>query len=309
MNLCVQNGGTTGHFDKQTCYRLIKEAGFSSIDLNIDTCFNQNVLKDHMNEGKTPYEKGVEGIKAFYHEDLEAIKDNGLYIYQCHAPFPAYRPDAKEGYLDYCIEAYKTALDFCREVGCGRMVVHGVSLARTNFKDTQKDIDAINEHLYTSLIEKAKETGVLVLLENLFTGYDGSIREGHCTNEYEAVAYIDHLNELAGCECFGICVDTGHLNLLGKNQYKYITTLGKRIKAFHIHDNDGMRDLHLAPYTGTVNWEDFCNGVRDAGYDGDLSFETFRQYTPARYVDNRVLAPWLNLVAAVGKVFIEKIEG
>ena len=309
MNLCVQSGGAVGHFDKPTVYRLIKEAGFSSIDLNIDTCFNAGYLKDHMNEGKNPYEKGPEAVIDWYRADIDAIRDAGLYIYQAHAPFPAYRPDAPAAFVDYSIETFKVALEVCRRIGCGRLIIHGISLTRGDIKHTQKDIDAINEHIYTSLIDTAKETGVIICLENLFYVHEGAICEGHCSNEYDAVAFIDHLNALAGQECFGICVDTGHLNLVGKNQYKYLTTLGKRIKAFHIHDNDGKSDLHLAPYTGTINWDAFCLGVKDAGYEGDLSFETFRQYIASRYVDSRLLAPWLSLIAATGRVFAERIQG
>ena len=122
MNLCVQSGGAVGHFDKPTVYRLIKEAGFSSIDLNIDTCFNAGYLKDHMNEGKNPYEKGPEAVIDWYRADIDAIRDAGLYIYQAHAPFPAYRPDAPAAFVDYSIETFKVALEVCRRIGCGRLI-------------------------------------------------------------------------------------------------------------------------------------------------------------------------------------------
>ena len=121
MNLCVQSGGAVGHFDKPTVYRLIKEAGFSSIDLNIDTCFNAGYLKDHMNEGKNPYEKGPEAVIDWYRADIDAIRDAGLYIYQAHAPFPAYRPDAPAAFVDYSIETFKVALEVCRRIGENRL--------------------------------------------------------------------------------------------------------------------------------------------------------------------------------------------
>ena len=58
---------------------------------------------------------------------------------------------------------------------------------------------------------------------------------------------------------------------------EYAAVLGRRIKCLHVHDNNGSSDQHMAPLTGTVNWGNFCSSLRDAGYDGDLSFETFNQ--------------------------------
>ena len=53
---------------------------------------------------------------------------------------------------------------------------------------------------------------------------------------------IDRYNSIAGKECFGLCLDMGHLNLLNLDMSWYIPILGKRITALHVHDNDGMVD-------------------------------------------------------------------
>ena len=307
LNLCMQTGGLTGHFAPRVWAKMIKDNGFSSVDFSIDSVFDKNVFKAHPGEGRTVYEQGVDALRELFKDQVEAIKAEGLYIYQAHAPFPAYMKDSP-AYLENIIRVYKNTLLYCGEIGVQNLIIHGISLAWDDTTHTQEDIDGANEKLYTSLIETAKQTHVTICLENLFTNHDGTIYEGHCSDPHQAVQYIDHLNVLAGEEIFGICVDTGHLNLLGKNQYAYLTALGKRIKAFHIHDNDGKVDLHLAPYTGTIDWESFCRGVRDAGYDGDLSFETFRQYKPARVQDSRAVGPWVTLIAELGRLFVTKIR-
>ena len=119
---------------------------------------------------------------------------------------------------------------------------------------------------------------------------------------------IDRYNSLAGKECFGLCLDTGHLNLLNLDMRWYIPILGKRIKALHIHDNDGIVDRHKAPYTGTLVWKDFYTALRDIGFDGDLSFETFRQPSKTE-VDEELIVPWLELIYKIGQHFKRKIEG
>ena len=308
MKLCIQSGGVFGHYGLEEGYRAIKEAGFDSIDLNIDTEFNRNVLRDHMNEGRCIFEKSMPEIMEHFKRELDAIRAAGLYVYQAHSPFPSYQKD-RPGFLDYSIEIHKKCILFCQEIGCKRLIVHGVALSRDDTAHTQADIDAVNEKLYTGLIDTLRDTDVVVCLENLFYGCDGTIYGGHCSDPHEAVAFIDHLNELAGKECFGLCVDTGHLNLIGRDQYSYIKLLGGRIKAFHVHDNDGKSDLHLAPYTGTVDWEGFCRALREIGYRDDLDFETFRQYSKSRMPEDRMCRPWLDLIAATGRVFISKIEG
>ena len=42
----------------------------------------------------------------------------------------------------------------------------------------------------------------------------------------------------------------------------------------HIHDNNGFEDEHMAPFLGTIDWEDFCKALRQIDYSGALSLET-----------------------------------
>ena len=110
---------------------------------------------------------------------------------------------------------------------------------------------------------------------------------------------IDSYNAQAGKECFGLCLDTGHLNLVKQDVRYYIPILNKRIKALHIHDNDGLSDTHKAPYTGTIVWKDFCDELRKIGYNGDITFETFNQ-TSLKVIDRELLTPWLKLICQIG---------
>jgi len=81
--------------------------------------------------------------------------------------------------------------------------------------------------------------------------------------------------------------------------------LGKRITAFHIHDNDGWEDQHLLPYSGVTNWDRFCQGVREIGYQGVLSFET---YHAVSMCPKEVCQEVLNLAAAIGRHLSDIIE-
>lgn len=72
----------------------------------------------------------------------------------------------------------------------------------------------------------------------------------------------------------GICLDTGHLNLVSGDQLAFIESAGSRLRALHLADNDGTRDQHLIPFgLGTVDWEAVCLGLARVRYGGLLNFE------------------------------------
>ena len=193
MNLCIQSGGVFSHYGLEEGYRVLKELGFSSVDLNIDTEFNRGQMRTHMNEGLCIFERSMPEIKAHFQREIDAIRSAGLYVYQAHSPFPSYMKDIP-GFTDFCVGIHKKCILFCQEIGCRRLVVHGVSLTRDDTGHSQEDIDAVNDRLYEGLIDTLKETDVVCCLENLFSGCDGTIYAGHCSDPHEAVAYIDRLN-------------------------------------------------------------------------------------------------------------------
>lgn len=304
MKICVQDAGLHLTYGYKKAYKAIRDAGFEGIDWNIDIALRGKYIKAGDYEGRCIFEKSMNEILAYYKEELDAIRENGLVISQAHAPFPYYSDDlVKPEVSDFMIKLYKTIILFCEEVGCKNLIIHGASLSRKDNK-TPEEIRALNKKLYTSLIPELQKTNVTVCLENLFTK---GITAGHCANPYEAAAEIDELNTLAGKECFGLCVDTGHLNLVGIDPLSYFPIVGKRIKAFHIHDNDGITDMHKAPYTGTIAWKNFYTALKQIGYEGDLSFETFRQTDPT-VIEEELLLPWLTMIRQIGEFFRDKIQ-
>lgn len=159
----------------------------------------------------------------------------------------------------------------------------------------------------------AKKCGIVICLENMFIDQKAHLTEGACSDFVEAAAWIDELNEIAGEEIFGFCFDVGHANILGKNLYQSVLALGGRLKILHIHDNDGVSDLHTMPYTfarswnsAATDWEGFLRGLREIKYEGVINFETFRcmESFPEE------LHPFvLRLLAEMGRYFSAQISG
>ena len=156
--------------------------------------------------------------------------------------------------------------------------------------------------LYSSLIDTLKNTNVIVCLENLFCSHGKDFYEGVCSDPHEAVEYLDTLNAMAGKECFGFCLDTGHLQLAHIRFHRYIPILGDRLVALHIHDNDAIHDSHSIPYFGTVLWDEFYTELKKIGYDHDLSFESVVR------TDSELVPTFLKLTYDIGDFFRRKIK-
>ena len=153
----------------------------------------------------------------------------------------------------------------------------------------------------------AERLNVRICTENMWQ-YDslrGCIVPSVCADPKEFCALIDAVDS----PYLAACLDVGHCALTGYDIPAFIRTLGKdRLKALHIHDNDGRDDLHLAPMTGVINWAVLCDCLKQIGFDGDLSFETFLQVRIAQRFDDELLMPWLKLICATGESFRNKIQ-
>lgn len=94
---------------------------------------------------------------------------------------------------------------------------------------------------------------------------------------------------------------------------KFITTLGHRLKVLHIHDNDGIGDLHQIPFTFTktrenqpsTDWDGFIRGLKAIRFGGVLSFETAPVLTA---FPEAMKEDALGLIAKIGEYFAGEIQ-
>ncbi len=303
MRVGVTNGNVFADADYREGFQLLKDCGFDCVDLSFTSKLNYN---DVTKRGESPFfSQDLETILAYYAPWKEAADSAGIAIGQAHAPFPSYA-DGNDAANAIFRDAIGKCLAVCRMLGCPYLIVHPVHTKGTLARERE-----INIAFYSSLIPAAKETGVVICLENMFGSHCGHIEEAVCSDFADAARYIDDLNALAGAELFGFCYDVGHATLLGKEQRRSVNALGKRLKTLHIHDNDGREDLHIQPYAckrggGYVtDWEGFLKGLHDVGYAGDLSFETDSALDPLPQPLKGVM---LAYIAGVGRYFSDQLS-
>ena len=73
----------------------------------------------------------------------------------------------------------------------------------------------------------------------------------------------------------GITLDIGHGQICAERNrsLEIIEKLGQSIVHVHIHDNDGIDDLHLPPGKGIIDLRNIVTKILRQGYDGTFTLE------------------------------------
>ncbi|MBO5166760.1 MAG: sugar phosphate isomerase/epimerase [Lachnospiraceae bacterium] len=276
----VQSTGVTNREDIDTGYRMIKEAGFDCVDFNFDFYLHCGIVQSgDIARINDIFDRSMEEMWADFEPHYKAAQKYGLTFEQMHAPFPMWQK-GRENINEKMTRITINSMRLCARMGGRYIVVHPVTLSDEYTKAEQY---AYNIEMYKTLVSVAKELDLIICLENMFIDRNSHLAEGVCSDFAEVADMIDELNAYAGEERFGFCFDVGHANILGKNLYRSVLALGKRLKTLHIHDNDGVSDLHNMPYTFSrgwngpiTDWAGFLKGLKEVGYTGVINFETFR---------------------------------
>ncbi|MBQ6551492.1 MAG: sugar phosphate isomerase/epimerase, partial [Lachnospiraceae bacterium] len=253
FKIAVQTGGVEETYGVEQAYRMISEAGFDAVDANIDHLLPyHDIVNKRIPRCFLPGSGDLEIVEAVKPWG-DAAKKYGLENYQAHAPFPSLlTSDVNDPeFDDLLIEVLRKSIIGAAAIGCHNLIIHPF------FRDYEHRMKPgeeweVNIDRYLRLAGTAREHGVVINLENMFTNYRGKIYGAICNDGVMAAKYVDALNDAAGAQCFGFCLDTGHALLASKDIRQFMNDLGSRITCFHVHDNDGVDDLHRAPYSGRL---------------------------------------------------------
>lgn len=291
-------------------FEMLGRAGFTCADFSLNGYLsNESLYRFNPNSF---FDQSVTELENFFAPYKEAARIAGIRINQMHMPYPCYIPNAPEAVNSYLVHTVAPkSLEICAFFGCPYIVVHGFKLARflgleeLEWQETEKFIEL--------LAPRAKEFGITICMENIYSSVGSHVIEGPCCDARKAASRIDRINEKYGAEVLGFCFDTGHANLIGLDFEDFITTLGTRLKVLHIHDNDGIADLHQIPFTFTrsrenvssTDWDGFIRGLRKISFDGVLSFETAPVLSAFPTVMKQDV---LRFIAQIGSYFMGEIQ-
>ena len=146
-----------------------------------------------------------------------------------------------EGIRQYSLEVYKQCLEWCSRIGAEHMVLHPNLYSTPLFLRAESQQYA-KENL-KRLGEHAQKHNVALAVENI------GFHEYALFNQEEYTRLFDEIDSITAL------VDIGHANVNNWDIPMLIRDLGSVIKAVHVHDNDGIEDLHQAIGMGSIDWE------------------------------------------------------
>lgn len=233
--------------------RRMSEDGYEAVDLN---------FSDAQSEFYTATEDNFFMLAGRY---LQALKKYGISVFQIHGPWTFPPNDSTEEKRAELFGKMTKALGIARFFGAKYMAVHPLMPYGEHSPEKSDLTYEINKRFFTALASVAGKLGVTVCLENMPFG------EFPLSESEEILKLLLDVNS----PNLKLCFDTGHANMFDKPIGEAIRELGARyLKIVHVHDNLGDRDSHLPPYSGNVNWADFCEALYDIGFDGVVNFET-----------------------------------
>lgn len=310
LTIGVQTKNIVEDTNPQAGFSLLRKAGFSCVDFSL----NSYLLNKDLYEGRRNgfFDQSISELEHYFASHKAAAEAEGIAIHQMHMPYPIYIPTAAGELNDYLWnEAAPKSMQLCAFFECRYIVIHGFKLAY--YLGSEEEEWMRTETLIHSIAPMAKEAGITICIENLYDSVGGHIVEGPCCNVKKAVERIDRINDRYHAQVLGFCFDTGHANLVGIDFESFIAALGYRLKVLHIHDNDGIADLHQIPYTFTktrenkpsTDWDGFIKGLRNIRFDGTLSFETAPVLTA---FPDEMRQDVLEFIHKIGAYFAGQIE-
>ena len=208
-------------------------------------CINTNYTKD------TPFEKRIELIKNagfksvmlfwngsdVFQDELMCVKENGLRI--------------DENPMDSLIKLHG-AIDSCHNFAIKTLVVHPTDTT------TPPPVSECGKTYFKGLVRYAKSLNVDLAFENI-----------------ECPEYLDTIFGECDDTNVRLCYDLGHENCFSKGS-DVLSKYGSRLKALHIHDNDGTADQHAIPFDGNIDMQRFVSKLKELDYYGVISLEVMR---------------------------------
>lgn len=237
--------------------RQYEGTGFRFLDYSFDDAFfpGSSFLTDRWMDDVLAAEKAAEQL--------------GFTFVQAHAPgaynFLDPSADHEAGML-----AMTRSIEACGYLGIPNLVVHASTCNRMMGPAGRDSFFRENRQFYEKLFPSMEKSGVNVLVEN--TGYANQDGKYYLMTGQDMVDFVEYV----GHPLLKVCWDTGHANMNFYNQYHEITTIGKYAAAFHMQDNFGVTDDHIAPLMGTTDWDAIMQALFAIDFKGYFTLESPR---------------------------------
>ncbi len=175
----------------------------------------------------------------------------------------------------HLLESYRRTFELAAEYGVRHVVYHTTQLGFT--PDTVDAARRRAEENAAQVMDLADRYKVCVLVENL------PYPVGK-TPLYTNEQYTDFFRRIP--RAYSI-IDVGHSHVNGLDIPAFLREHSSRVKAYHFHNNDGLRDQHNDLFHGTFSFEKLAPQYRCYTPDANIVLE----YEPHTNLSNQDLLP------------------
>jgi sugar phosphate isomerase/epimerase len=198
------------------------------------------------------------GVRATLHQPIYTREQSENWSRHVSPTLSLIAPE-KANRID-AMDEVKRALELAEQIPITAITLHlGLKDDRWDERAIENSLTAI-EHINTF----ARPLGVKVLLENL-------------ENEVTTPEHLLEILKIGHFDNVGVTLDVGHAHLSEGGLEHAFELLRARIHELHVHDNNGLRDEHLWPGSGAIDWPKFIRlaatlpaetpGILEIAYD------------------------------------------
>lgn len=220
----------------------------------------------------------VDGTYRFFQNHSEAEMDSfsevfrngGIRIETFHLPFTS-ADDVTSFYETVrrgAVDRIQTWMEKASRMGASVGILHPTTMG---YNVDIEGLDAYLKQLGKSLdtlLPAAEKLDFTIAIENMLPAQGGRFasRPEHFTAIIDNFAHPN----------LGFCLDTGHA-LVAAGPEKagdFLETMAPHLVAFHLADNAGDRDSHLAPGHGLVDWDPVFRKAAEIQFSRPVCIET-----------------------------------
>ena len=189
--------------------------------------------------------------KVSKEEQVKLCKKLGLNIIFLHLGYYSidsiWQADEKG---EEVLQKYIRNLDKCKIYNIPMVVMH-----LTNSEDKVL-YNELGLSRIKRLVEYAKKLNIKIAFENT-----------------KVKGYLEYVLQNITDSNVGICFDSGHYHAHFKDEFDF-ELFKDRIFAVHLHDNYGIKDEHLLPFDGNIDWKYIVRKLKQANYKGPITLES-----------------------------------
>jgi sugar phosphate isomerase/epimerase len=194
-------------------------------------------------------------------DSLASILNKKNVGYSVHVPVWDANLTSESAHLrNAVLDSYKAAIILASRIKAKHVVLHTGWCADPHFsKETGRN--RARSSLET-LVDFNASYGQLLLVENI--GSDAA-------SLFTEKQFIDFLGGFPAD--LGYVVDIGHAHINGWRIESLLHELGEKLYALHLHDNDGLKDIHAPIGEGNIDWEMVLKAAMNTNRDLSLILE------------------------------------